>query len=135
MSYQLVSYGGQLLPTAFRYIYEDPIQPGGRTVACTDNLTSMLVRLETNGNYSDREARLLRCDDGRPDLPSNFSMQGTYETSGDTIVLVAQLDQDTHYVSVGHFTDSSLTISRRSTYSYQGTSSTDPTPLVFRRAP
>ena len=130
-NFRLVSYGGAALPVVLRRIVETSTQPGGSTTNCDDKLTASTLLLLDAGRFAQADSHLLVCDDGRRDVASQASLQGTYQAGADTVVLDADLGGGTHYVSLARLSGGALTIYRREGRTDRGATAIDPTPLVF----
>jgi hypothetical protein len=131
-SYQLVSYGGVLLPVTLRTIVETSAVPGGATTTCDDRLTGSTLVLLWASRFTETDSHLLVCDDARPDAASQEVLQGTYSAAADTLVLNADLGSGMSYIGLARVSNGGLTIYSRRAVEVGGASTTDPTLLVFR---
>ena len=130
-SYDLVTYEGQTLPVTTRRLVYNSTQPGGPSYSCDDRLTGMNLRFVAGNSYTQTESRLLVCDDGSSDASSSSAIQGTYELSGETLDLNADLGGGFSQRSSARISGDGLTVYRRETVHNGIVGTVTAAPLVF----
>jgi hypothetical protein len=131
-SYALMSYDAQPLPIVLRIIESIPITPGGETVRCEDRLAAMTLTLNSDGRFTSTSERRLVCDNGDPDEVTHPAEPGSYQVAGTALTLTFDEVDGTVTVATGTLGVGLLTITKRVTTAFNG-SSTDPTWLEFER--
>ena len=106
-------------------------QPGAVGFSCSDRLTAMKLRFSANGTFTQTESRMLVCDDGRPDAPSTDVTNGSYEVSGETLVLTEDFGDGFVARSTGRFSGADLTIYHRELWQNGLRKTTTDSPLIF----
>ena len=81
--YELATLEGKPLPTPVTRVYVASTTPGEADVWCEVSLTSARITFGSGGRYTATNITLRACADGRPDLASTLTEDGTF-TLGDS---------------------------------------------------
>lgn len=130
-----MSYEGQAIPVELRRIIAIPAQPGGTGYSCSDRLTAMNLRFVGDASVTQTEFRLLVCDDGRPDASSTFVSEGTYDITGQTLLLTLDLGSGVSEILSARVAGVALTVYQREVHQDGGPTSFTYAPLEFVATP
>jgi hypothetical protein len=131
-SYALTSYDAQPLPVVLRIIASTSVTPGGESFRCEDRLAAMKLALDSDGRFASTSERRLVCDNGDPDEVTHPTESGSYQVGGTAVTLTFDEVDGMVTVATGALDAGSLTITKRVTTAFNG-SSTDPTRMEFER--